>query len=224
MKLHWSPRSPFVRKVMIVLHETGLAQEVELSRNAVAVQLPTPAAVLADNPLGKLPALVTDDGTRLIDSRVICEYLDLRAGTGLFPAEPRLRMAHLTWQALADGMTDILLVWRTELLRETGPWPALIDGWRMKVRSTMARLDAEADAIARAPFGIGHVALAAALGQMDFRWTDCAWRAHFPRLAELEADLSRRPSVAATAVRDDEGGDPGALTKGQLTFEVEAKD
>lgn len=224
MKLHWSPRSPFVRKVMIVLHETGLTPEVELSRNAVAVQMPTPAAVLADNPLGKIPALVTDDGQRLIDSRVICEYLDLRAGAGLFPADPRQRVAHLTWQALADGMTDVLLVWRTELARETGPWQALVDGWRVKVRASMARLEAEADDIARAPFGIGHVALAAALGQMDFRWPDCAWRDHFPRLAALEAELARRPSVAATAVVDDEPGDPGALTRGQLTFGLEAKD
>ena len=218
MKLHWSPRSPFVRKVMIVLHETGLAEAVDLSRNVVALQLPTPAAVLADNPLGKIPALVTEDGRQLIDSRVICEYLDLRAGTGLFPAEPRLRLAHLTWQALADGMTDVLLIWRTELARDTGPWQALIDGWRVKVQASMARLEAEALEIAETPFGIGHVALVAALGQMDFRWPDCNWREAFPQLAALDAGLAARPSVAATAVQDDQESDPGALTRGQLRF------
>ena len=220
MKLHWSPRSPFVRKVMIVLHEVGLSDAVDLSRNVVALQLPTPTAVLADNPLGKIPALVNEDGLQLIDSRVICEYLDLRAGTGLFPEEPRLRVAHLTWQALADGMTDVLLIWRTELSRDTGPWQALIDGWRKKVRATMARMEAEALEIADAPFGIGHVALVAALGQMDFRWPDCGWREAFPQLATLEAGLAARPSVAATVVKDDQESDPGALTRGQLDFQT----
>ncbi|WP_319824060.1 glutathione S-transferase [Thalassovita sp.] len=220
MKLHWSPRSPFVRKVMIVLHETGLTDEVELSRNVVAVQIPTPAEVLADNPLGKIPALVTEDGRQLVDSRVICEYLDLRAGTGLFPSELRLRSAHLNWQALADGMTDVLLVWRTELTRENGPWQAVVDSWRVKVQATMARFEAETDQIAEAPFGIGHVALVAALGQLDFRWPDCGWRNHFLQLAALEAKLAGRPSVVASKIRDDEGSDAGALTRRQLTFGV----
>ena len=217
MKLHWSPRSPFVRKVMIVLHETGMVDEVELSRNVVAVQMPTPEAVLADNPLGKIPTLVTQEGA-LFDSRVICEYLDLKADAELFPGEPAARIRALTLQALADGMTDVLLVWRTELSRETPPWEALITGWRTKVRAAMVRLEEQADEIAAAPFGIGHVALACALGQLDFRWTDCDWRAHFPRLAALEATLSERPAIAATAVKDDSGEDPGALTRGQLHF------
>ncbi|MFD1753135.1 glutathione S-transferase N-terminal domain-containing protein [Salipiger marinus] len=84
MTLHWSPRSPYVRKVMITLHETGLLPEVALQRSVVALHLPPNAAVLADNPLGKIPALVTGDGPALFDSRVICEYLDLRAKAGFF--------------------------------------------------------------------------------------------------------------------------------------------
>lgn len=222
MKLHWSPRSPFVRKVMIVLHETGLVDQVDLSRNVVAVQRPTPAAVLADNPLGKIPALVTDDGRQLIDSRVICEYLDLKAGAGLFPAEPDARIAQLNWQALADGMTDILLIWRTELSRETGPWEAVVQSWRVKVQATMARLEAEAERIAVAEFGIGHVALAAALGQLDFRWPDCEWRRSFPRLAELEARLAARPSIAATTIEEDQDSEARALTAAQLSFSTGA--
>ncbi|WCR05266.1 glutathione S-transferase [Paracoccus saliphilus] len=218
MKLHWSPRSPYVRKVMIVLHETGLLDQVELSRNVVALHMSTPDPVLADNPLGKIPTLVTENGARLFDSRVICEHLDLRAGTGLFPADREARMAHLTWQALADGMTDILLLWRTELSRETGPWEAVTAGWRTKVRASMARLEVEAGRMAELPFGIGHVALACALGQLDFRWSDCAWRGHFPRLAALFATLEARPSVAATAVRDDQDSGPDEVTRGQLDF------
>ncbi len=218
MKLHWSPRSPFVRKVMITLYETGLESEVERSRNAVAVQMPTPPEVLADSPLGKIPALVTEDGRQLVDSRVICEYLDLRAGTGLFPAEADARITQLNWQALADGMTDVLLIWRTELTRETGPWDALVSGWRTKVQATMGRFEAEADALAAMPFGIGHIALACALGQLDFRWPDCAWRKHFPRLATLDQTLFARPSIVSTAIVDDQDGDAGALTAGQLFF------
>lgn len=220
MKLHWSPRSPYVRKVMITLYETGLEGEVERSRNVVALHLPTPLPVLADNPLGKIPALVTEDGRQLIDSRVICEYLDLRSGTGLFPTEIGARMDHLNWQAMADGMTDILLLWRTELSRETGAWEGLVSSWRTKVQATMARFEAEAGKIAETPFGIGHIALVCALGQMDFRWPDCAWRNSFRRLADLESTLAARPSVATTTVQDDQDSDPGALTAGQLNFDI----
>ena len=218
MKLHWSPRSPFVRKVMIVLHETGLAEKVERHRSVVAVQMPTPSEVLADNPLGKIPALVTEDGCRLVDSRVICEYLDLRAGAGLFAVEPGARICQLTWQALADGMTDVLLIWRTELSRDGGPWEAVADGWRIKVRATMARFEAEAGAIAAAPFGIGHIALVCMLGQLDFRWPDCGWRERFTQLAALEKELANRPSVSANPVEDDQSSGAGDLTAGQLTF------
>ena len=218
MKLHWSPRSPFVRKVMIVLHETGLTPEVDCQRSVVAMHLAPNSAVLADNPLGKIPTLVTDDGLALFDSRVICEYLDLRAGTGLFPADPDRRMRHLRWQALADGMTDTLLLWRTELTRPTGPWDAVTGGWLAKTRGAMAVLERDSAELARERFGIGHVALICALGQMDFRWPDCAWRDHFPTLAALEKTLSQRPSVLAAPVTPDQDEDGPPITAGHLTF------
>ena len=89
MKLHWSPRSPFVRKVMIVLAETGLTGRVETVRSAVAMAAEPNPAVLADNPLGKIPTLVLGDGTALFDSRLICEYLAEQApSAGLVPEEP----------------------------------------------------------------------------------------------------------------------------------------
>lgn len=201
-KLHWSPRSPFVRKVMIVLHETGQIDQVELVRNVVATFLPPNQAVMADNPLGKIPVLV-ENGRALFDSRVICEYLDARAGARLFPAELNERLRHLRWQAMADGLSDLLLVWRVELNRDGGPWPALTESYEAKVRATMAAFEAEADDITAAPFGIGHIALACALGQLDFRWAGCGWRERFPRLAALGTDLASRASVKATEVVDD---------------------
>ena len=75
MKLHWSPRSPFVRKVMILLHETGLTDRVETVRSVVAMHQTNPE-LMRDNPLNKLPTLVLDDGSALFDSPVVCEYLD----------------------------------------------------------------------------------------------------------------------------------------------------
>lgn len=219
MKLHWSDRSPFVRKVMITLHETGLLSHVELVRSIVAIHSPPNADVLADNPLGKIPVLIADSGKPLYDSRVICEYLAGVAATDLFPVEATSRMDHLCWQALGDGLTDILLLWRTELTRETGPWTALTDGWQTKVRAAMVQLERDARTLEEAAFGIGHISVICALGQLDFRWPDCAWRDHFPALAVLEATLAQRPSVKATAIAaGDVGAGAGELTAGQLTF------
>lgn len=218
MKLHWSPRSPFVRKVMIVLEETGLTEQVERVRSVVAMPLPPNEAVMADNPLGKIPTLITEEGKALFDSRVICEYLDLRAGTALFPSEPSARMDHLVWQALGDGLTDILLLWRTELTRETGPWEAVTEGWQAKVRAAMARLEAEVPGLTAADFGIGHVAVICALGQLDFRWPDCGWRGHFPELANWQAAMAARPSVAANPVVNDQGEGENEITVGRLSF------
>lgn len=218
MKLHWSPRSPFVRKVMIVLHETGQLKDVELVRSVVAVHMPPNSAVIAVNPLGKIPVLITGELGALFDSRVICEYLDGRAQGGLFPSDPAQRMAQLRWQALADGLTDILLLWRTELTRESGPWPAITEGWHEKVESSMQVLEAEMGENGNIPFGIGQIALICALGQLDFRWPDCAWREHFPALASLENKLSRRGSIEATQIVNDDTSSAPDVTAGQLRF------
>ncbi len=218
MKLHWSPRSPFVRKVMIVLNETGLVSQVECVRSVVAINQPPNMAVMADNPLNKIPTLITDDGLALFDSRVICEFLDMKAETGLFPTDPARRFRQLRWQALADGMTDNLLLWRTEMTRETGPWPAITSGWLTKTRAAMSLLEKEAADLAKDPFGIAHVALISALGQLDFRWPDCQWRDHFPTLAALEHDLAQRPSVIASPKAEDQDEAAAQVTAGQLTF------
>src|SRR4051812_26133977 len=109
MKLHWSPRSPFVRKVMIVAHELGLAERLACVRTVAATTKPH-AELMRDNPLSKIPTLVLDDGTVLYDSRVICEYLDgLHSGRKLFPTDPKARMVALRRQALGDGALDFLL-------------------------------------------------------------------------------------------------------------------
>src|SRR5580704_19025968 len=81
MKLHWSPRSPFVRKVMIAAHELGLVERIELVRSVAEMKRPNPA-IMADNPLSKIPTMALGNGEPLFDSVVICEYLDDMAGGG----------------------------------------------------------------------------------------------------------------------------------------------
>src|SRR5215467_13809095 len=103
MKLHWSPRSPFVRKVMIVAHELGLADRIDCVRTVVATARPH-LPLMEENPLSKIPTLVLDDGTVLYDSRVICEYLDgLHHARRLVPQDFSERRTALRRQALGDG-------------------------------------------------------------------------------------------------------------------------
>ncbi|HXW49283.1 MAG TPA: glutathione S-transferase N-terminal domain-containing protein [Xanthobacteraceae bacterium] len=117
MKLHWSPRSPFVRKVMIVAHERGLAGRLQCVRTVAEMTKPH-AELMKDNPLSKIPTLVLDDGTALYDSPVICEYLDALDGSPkLFPRCGQARFIALRRQALGDGFLDLLVLMRNERLR-----------------------------------------------------------------------------------------------------------
>lgn len=205
MKLHWSPRSPFVRKVMILAHETGQDGSFERVRNVVAMRKPN-AAVMRDNPLGKLPTLVLDDGRVLFDSVVICEYLDsLHQGPPLFPKSGERRWQALRWHALGDGLLDVLILWRNEREREPQQrLPDLMQAFEQKTYAVLARLDGEAEALDAAAFGIGHIALVCALGYLDFRFAGFDWRAAHPRVAAWFGRQSQRPSVQLTAPVDDQ--------------------
>lgn len=206
MKLHWSPRSPFVRKVMVVLHETGQTDSVDCVRTVVAMDTPN-AELMRDNPLSKLPTLVLDDGSALFDSRVICEYLDgLHDGAKLFPPPGDERFQALRWQALGDGLLDLLILWRYERARpeETRLRPFLM-AFAAKAAITLARLETEVPALNAAPFGIGPIAIAVALAYLDFRFPDMAWRTGRPALADWYDGVAARPSMAATAFVDEQG-------------------
>ena len=204
LKLHWSPRSPFVRKVMIVLHETGLTDRVTCVRSPVAMAAVPNADVLVDNPLAKIPTLVLDDGRTLFDSAVICEYLDaITPTTRLVPPDLEGRFECLRWQALGDGLIDVLLFWRIEMARGDKASQVISDGFDVKVRASLARLEQEMPQLAARDFGLGHVAIACALGQLNFRFAGCGWEGKHPRLAAWYAALQSRPSIAATVVKDD---------------------
>ncbi|MDI3307344.1 MAG: glutathione S-transferase [Acetobacteraceae bacterium] len=200
MKLHWSSRSPFVRKVMVAAHETGLADRIERIPTLVGLAIAN-REILARNPLGKIPALVLEDGTMLFDSGVICEYLDgLHDGPKLFPPSGPARIAALRRQALGTGYCGMLVLWRSEQAREA-PSAAILEGFARKhaaVLAVLAALEAEAPALAATPFGIGHIAIGCALSYLDFRFAALGWRAGCPRLAEWHAGFCARPSVRAT--------------------------
>jgi glutathione S-transferase len=202
MKLHWSPRSPFVRKVMIVAHETGLIDRIECVRSVVASTKPH-AELMRDNPLSKIPTLVLDDGTVLYDSPVICEYLDgLHDGARLLPAAGPAHFTALRRQALGDGFLDLLLLWRGEREREHPSQPHL-QSYAVRHKATLAALDREAAELERSAFSLGHVAIGCALSYLDFRFADEDWRKDHPRIAGWHLDFAARPAVRATDPIDD---------------------
>ena len=203
MKLHWSPRSPFVRKVMIVLHETGLDARVERVRSVAAMATPN-AAIMLDNPISQIPALVMDNGLPLYDSPVVCEYLDtLHDGAKFFPAAGDARWLALRRQALGDGMLAILLLWRQERMKTPAQQlPEWLAAFKVKIDTGLARLEDEAGALAQDGFDIGHVTLGCLLSYLDYRFADVDWRAACPALAAWHETFAQRPSALATMPDD----------------------
>jgi glutathione S-transferase len=196
LKLHWSPKSPYVRKVMICAHELGVVDRLELVRSVAAMLKPN-VRLMEDNPLSKIPTLVRDDGFALFDSVVICEYLDDLAQGNLFPKQGADKWQALRWHALGDGLLDALILWRNEREREV-PLGTLMEAFELKVRAALKVLDDEAQALAETDLSIGHVTIGCALGYLDYRFDTLGWRAIAPRLAEWQADIARRPSFQST--------------------------
>lgn len=204
MKLHWSPRSPYVRKVMIFAHEIGVANEIDCVRTVVSMFKPA-EELFVDNPLNKLPTLVLDDGTALFDSRVICEYLDTRhSGPKLFPADSDQRFLALRNQALGDGLLDVSMMRLTERLKpEERRSEAIIASNERKSAAAVDRLEADMELLADRPLDIGHIAIGTALGYLDFRFGDDNWRDGRPKLAAWHDEFNQRASVVAVPVEDD---------------------
>ncbi|KPF92549.1 hypothetical protein IP81_06040 [Novosphingobium sp. AAP83] len=196
MKLHWSPVSPYVRKVMIVALETGFAGRLERVRS-VAVMSEVNASLSADNPLNKLPTLVCDDGRVLFDSCVICEFLDPEGI--LHPRGFDARICALRRQAFGDGLLDLLILLRNERNRPI-PFqsPPHLSAWLTKAKNALDRLEAEVPGFDHQGMDIGDVSIGCALGYLDVRFADMAWREGRPMLDRWEADISRRSSFMQT--------------------------
>lgn len=197
MKLYASPTSPFVRKVRVLIAETGLTgiEEIDAAGHPV-----DPGTMPVDhNPLGKIPALIPDDGPALYDSRVICRYLNDRAGAALYPAAPRLWQT-LTLEATADGMMEaaVLMVYESRLRPEENRYTAWTEAQWAKIARAMDALETRWMDHLSGPLDMGQIAVGCALGYLDFRHSGRAWRAAHPDLAAWEAEFSARPAMAAT--------------------------
>ncbi len=198
LRLFYSATSPYVRKVMVVLHETGLLAQVELVP-ASGSPVARGTAPVAQNPLGKVPTLERPEGGALYDSRVICRYLDARAGTRLYPAEPRLWDA-ITLESLADGMLDaaLLMVYEGRIRPEAARHAPWVEGQWEKIARALDTLESRWVPYLAGPRCIGQIALGCALGYLDLRHADRDWRAGHPELAAWEGRNATRDSFVAT--------------------------
>lgn len=201
MTLYFSPASPFVRKVVILLHETGQLDRVQLQPTALSPVSPS-TELNQDNPAGKLPALRLADGNIIHDSRVILDYLDHQhVGNPLIPREGSARWRRLTLASLADALLDaaLLIRYETALRPKELHWPLWLDSQQNKIERTLAYFDQEAiTELSAPPFDIAAISTAAALGYLDFRQPDLNWRSSYPRLANWYFEVSQRPSMQAT--------------------------
>ena len=198
LTLRSAPPSPFGRKVKIAAKMLGLMDRIAL----VDADPTSPDDSLRkQNPLGKIPTLVLEDGTALYDSRVIVEYLDALAGGGkLIPAGGDARFHELTLQALGDGLMDaaLLQVYETRFREKEQFGAKWLDHHAGKVGRALAMLEANPPA---GDVRIGQVTLACALGYLDLRFQG-AWRKDHPRLvAWLDAFAAKVPAFDATAVK-----------------------
>jgi glutathione S-transferase len=196
LTLRSSPASPFGRKVKIAAIELGLMDRIEI----VAADTNDPGEPLRQqNPLGKIPTLVLEDGTTLFDSRVIVEYLDhLAGGDRLFPSGDT-RFQQLRLQALADGLCDaaLLQVYEIRFRPEDGRNAAWVANQAGKVTRTLTALEVMPPAYGDRP-QIGEIALACGLGYLDLRF-EGKWRAEYPKLvAWLDTFAAKVPAFEAT--------------------------
>jgi len=198
MRLHYAPTSPFARKVLVALHETGLGDRVELVR-AEGTPLAPGTMPVALNPLGKIPCLERPDGPALYDSRVICRYLDDVAGGRLYPSKPRL-WETLTLEATADGIAEAMLaiVYEARLRPEPHRQAEIVEAQWAKVARSLDTLEARWTAYLAGPFDMAQAALGCALGYLDLRGADRDWRHSRPALAAWADRVAERPSMLAT--------------------------
>ncbi len=198
MKLYYSPTSPYVRKVLILLSETGQEGDVEQVNAVTKPNAPMPGLV-AKNPLMKIPALERPDGATLYDSRVICAFLDDRAGGKLYPAGAR-RWETMTLEATGDGILDaaILLTYEGKLRPEDKQWDEWSDIQWGKIAAACAALNTRWMSHLNGPLDMGQIAVACALGYVDFRHDARGWRNGCDALAAWYEGFAQRPSMLAT--------------------------
>jgi glutathione S-transferase len=201
MKLIGALTSPYVRKVRVVMAEKKLDYQLELE------DVWASDAMLASNPLGKVPCLVMEGGEAVFDSRVIVEYVDTLSPVGkLIPERGRERAEVRTWEALGDGLLDAAILARLEQT-----WPGRTEAQRSAtwVDRQLSRVNSALVAMAQGlgdkpwcfgtHFSLADISVGCALGYLDFRFPGIDWRSQHPNLSRLHDKLAARPSFVDTA-------------------------
>ncbi len=197
MKLLFAPASPYARKVRVTIAEKAL-MGIEL----VPVRpFESPAVLLAANPLGKVPALLLEDGSALYDSSVICEYLDTLSGAApLVPPSGPGRWTVLRRRALTDGMMDATFSIACEITRRPAhersqSW---IDRWRATLDRSLDVLDREIASYG-SDISLAHIGAGCALAYLDLRASSLIeWRANRANIEAWFSDFEKRPSMIST--------------------------
>ena len=195
--LHHSQTSPFVRKVMVTAHETGLVDDIEIVP-ASGTPLEPGTMPLAQNPLGKIPVMERPDGPALMDSRVICRYLNAHAGSTLYP-EARIWEV-LTLEALAHGISEacVAMVYEGRLRPENMQMPEIVEAQWQKASRTIDAVNARWVSHLSGRLDAAQIALGCALAYIDYRLPERDWRSGHDGLANWFARFSERPSMQAT--------------------------
>lgn len=200
MKLFHAPTSPYVRKVMIMAHEVGLVDDLEI----VSTMPFQDESYRATNPLGRIPALQPSDGADILfDSLVICDYLDRKHDSRPFiPREGDDRYRVLRLHALGQGITDAALNIRAQMMREAKLETTLPDDWYMErqraaIYAGLDALEEDLDHL-EGQMDLAVATAASTLGYLDFRLDVLNWRDGRPKLSAWYDEISKRPSVAAT--------------------------
>ena len=199
MRLRTSNTTPYGRKVSAVIIERGLSDRVDIVPTdpwAADTDLPK------DNPMGKVPTLVLDDGTAMFDSSLLCEYLDAMAEGGplLYPQDGEARWRIRRLDALATGLIDASV---TRVVDRRRPADLQSKDWQDRQKAAMTRacdaLEQAAGTLETEAVSIAHLATACALGYLDLRFADDGWRDGRPRLAAWYEGFKTRPAIAETA-------------------------
>jgi len=200
MQLLYASTSPYVRKVMVCAYLTDQADEIEKLPSA-AHPIHRDERISIHNPLAKVPTLLTNDGHTLFDSRVICEYLAVRAENHtLFPAAGYARWSALQQQAMADGLLDAALLARYEkTARPTEiQWPQWVESCLTKIQACLTTIEALAPQLSISEPSIGEVTIGCALGYLDFRFPELTWRMQHPQATQWFAQFDELPAMYAT--------------------------
>ena len=201
MKLVYSPPSPFVRKVTTLIHHVGLNDHIELI-NVKTTALSVAEEARAANPLGKIPVMILGNGKAIFDSRVITRYLDEFAGSNLYPQEKIYDI--LTLEALADGIMEsaVSITYESKLRPDNEQSPSWMEAQWSKVLHAVKALDDGEFKAMDGEINMGQIALACALGYLDFRHDARQWRSGHSNLASWNDKMMKLPALIKTIPMD----------------------